>query len=228
MRKRIRAFQETLERGLLGSWLQEILWSTRHLYKRNWATSFLKTIDHPHRAQIIDSIKGFGMLCPKILEVGSGPGANLILLRRAFPNSELIGVDINRQAVKVGCEYFRSQGDTKVHLHHGNLGKLGFIESQSVDLILVDAVFMFITPDKIGQVVSELFRCLKPTGSGLVINDYYAKERYPEGLFSGGRWVHDLVSIINSVMPHVTISVKKSTFTGGDWDRFGYLIEVSI
>lgn len=228
MRKQLRLLQEKLERGLLGCRIQEILWSTRHLYRRNWASNFLKTIDHSHREQIVNSMKGFGISNPTILEAGSGPGANLIRLRATFPKSELIGVDINNQAVKTGRKYFKSKGDTKIHFYHGNLNKLSFIESQSVDLILVDAVFMFITPDKIHQVLEELMRCLRSQGSGLLINDYHAEGLFSEGLFVGGRWVHDLVSHIKLIAPQSHIDIKKSTFIGGDWDEYGYLLEVRI
>ena len=226
MRKFIRSLQEVLERTPVGSGLQELLWSTRHLYKHNWASNFLKTINHAHRTQIVDSMLSFNIENPTILEAGSGPGANFIPLRRAFPRAQLIGVDINNQAVKEGRKYFSFQADAKVSFFHGNLSKLSFIESQSIDLILVDAVLMFITPDKIQTVLNELIRCLKPVGSGMVINDFHADGLSLDGLFVGGRWVHDLVSIINMMAPQSIISVKKSSFTGGEWDRFGSLIEV--
>jgi len=226
MRKLVRSLQEILERSPAGSRLQEILWSTRHLYKYKWASNFLKTINHAHRTQIVESMLSFGIQNPTILEAGSGPGANLIRLRKAFPLAELIGVDINHQAVKEGRKYFNSQADTKTSLFQGSLSNLSFIERQSIDLILVDAVLMFITPDKIQKVLKELIRSAKTAGSGMVINDYHADGLSSEGLFVGGRWVHDLVSIINLIAPQAIISVKKSSFTGGEWDRYGSLIEV--
>ena len=54
-----RTIQEFVERHVLGSYLQKFIWSTRHLYKKNWAQNFLDTSEHPHRKQILEALNEF-------------------------------------------------------------------------------------------------------------------------------------------------------------------------
>ena len=49
----LRKVQEPVERYVIGSQLQQFIWSTRHLYQKNWAQDFLNTSEHPHRKQIL-------------------------------------------------------------------------------------------------------------------------------------------------------------------------------
>jgi SAM-dependent methyltransferase len=216
----LRKIQEFVERRVLGSYLQQFIWSTRHFYKKNWAQNFLDTSEHPHRKQIFEALYEFKNL-RSVLDLGCGPGANLVAIRKKFPDIELIGLDINPEAIKVGRAYFASKGDDKVTLIKGKADAVP-LHDESVDVVLVDALLMFITPNSIDNVVTETIRLAK---KGVVINDYHLAGK-EDGKFFGGRWIYDIESLIRRRLPKASIAIKKSDFVGGGWDSYGTFIVV--
>ena len=149
----LRKIQEFVERRVLGSYLQQFIWSTRHLYNKNWAQNFLDTSEHPHRKQIFEALYEFKNL-GSVLDLGCGPGANIVAVRKKFSDIDLIGVDINSAAIKVGRAYFASHEDDKVKLIKGKADAVP-LHDKSVDIVLIDALLMFITPSLIDDVFTE-------------------------------------------------------------------------
>lgn len=218
----LRRIQEPVERHVLGSYLQQLMWSTRHLYKKNWAQNFLDTSDHPHRKQIFEAFYKFKNL-KSVLDLGCGPGANIVTIRKKFPDIELIGVDINSEAIRVGQAYFASKEENKVKLIKGKADAVPLYD-KSVDVVLIDALLMFITPNLIDNVITETVRLAK---KGIVINDYHLAG-IKDGKFFGGRWIYDVESLIRRKLPHASITLKKSDFVGGGWDSYGTFIVVHL
>lgn len=218
-----RRLQEWLERGTIGTRLQEWVWRNRHLYRKNWAQSYLDTIDHPHRSQIVDAVSSFSPV-QSVLEVGCASGANLIRLRERLPGVPLMGVDINRKAIAVARSHFAGRGDSLVRLLVGQADRLSGVADASMDVVLTDAVLMFIAPDRIRDVLAELGRVCR---KGLVLNEYHCAGEVG-GRFDGGRWVYDFVALIGQQFPHARIQMEKSAFVGGAWDVYGRLIEVRL
>lgn len=217
-----RWLQEKLERGIVGTSLQEWVWRTRHLYRRNWAEGYLDTVQHPHRSQIVDAVSDFAPI-DSILEVGCASGANLVRLRACFPDARLLGIDINRRAIAIAGTYFAQQGDNNVSFFISRADHLNFPDA-SIDVVFTDAVLMFIAPDRIGKVLNELCRVAR---KGLVFNEYHCPGS-DNGHFEGGRWVYDLVALLRQQLPIAEIKASKSNFSGGAWDQFGTLIEVRL
>lgn len=218
-----RRCQEWAERGPIGTRLQEWVWRTRHLYRKNWAQGYLDTIDHPHRSQIVDAVSFFSPVS-SVLEVGCASGANLIRLRERLPGVPFMGVDINRKAIAVARSHFAGLGDDQVHLVVGQADQLSGVADASMDVVLTDAVLMFIAPDRIRDVLAELGRVCR---KGLVLNEYHCAGEVG-GRFDGGRWVYDFVALIEQQFPHARIQMKKTAFVGGAWDVYGRLIEVRL
>jgi hypothetical protein len=98
------------------------------------------------------------------------------------------------------------------------------IQSASVDVVLTDAVLMFIAPDRIQNVLAELGRVAR---KGLVLNEFHLAGE-TAGRFNGGRWVYDLVALIAQLFPQAQVHTRKSAFTGGAWDDYGTLVEVRL
>ena len=216
----LRKIQEFVERRILGPYLQQFIWSTRHLYKKNWAQNFLDTSEHPHRKQIFEAFYEFKNL-RSVLDLGCGPGANIVAIRKKFSDIELIGVDINSQAIRVGRAYFASREDYKVKLIKGKADAVP-LHDKSVDIVLIDALLMFITPSLIDNVITEIIRLAK---KGIVINDYHRAGK-ESGQFFGGRWVYDIESLLRRRLPKARITIEKSDFEGGGWDSYGTFIVV--
>lgn len=218
-----RRLQEWLERGIIGTRLQEWIWRSRHLYRHGWAQGYLGSVGHPHRSQIVEVMFSF-LPVDSVLEVGCASGANLACLRERLPNTQLIGIDINRHAISTARRHFAACGDKNIRLLIGRADRLTDIPNASVDAVLTDAVLMFIAPDRIHAVVAELGRVAR---KGLVLNEYHCPGE-TVGRFDGGRWIYDIVALLAQQLPHARIQTRKSTFVGGLWDVYGTLIEVRL
>ncbi len=218
-----RRLQEWLERGIIGNRLQEWIWRSRHLYRHAWAQGYLGTVGHPHRNQIVEAVSSFSPV-DSVLEVGCASGANLVNLRERLPGIQLIGIDINRHAIDTAKRHFAARRDKNIRLLAGRADRLTDIPNDSVDVVLIDAVTMFIAPDRIHDVVAELVRVAR---QGLVLNEYHCTGE-KVGRFDGGRWVYDLVDLLAQHPPNARIQTRKSAFIGGAWDVYGTLIEVRL
>ena len=218
-----RRLQEWSERGIIGSRLQEWIWRSRHLYRHGWAHGSLGTVEHPHRSQIVEAVSSFPLV-DSVLEVGCGSGANLVCLRERLPGTQFIGIDINRHAITTARHHFAVRGDKHIRLLAGRADRLTDIPNDGVDVVLTDAVLMFIAPDRIHDVVAELGRVAR---KGLVLNEYHCSGEMA-GRFDGGRWIYDIVSVLAQQLPNARIQTSKSTFVGGLWDTYGTLIEVRL
>jgi len=223
IKKIARSFQGWLERYLIGGLIQACIWRFRHLYKKNWAKASLESANHSHRGQIVDSIVDVEGV-HRILEVGCAAGANLVRLRKALPEVNLLGVDINKKAIQTAREYFLSLEDTKVDLFVKRANQLLDFKENSVDVVFSDAVMMFIPPRQIGEVVSGMVRMSSNT---VIFNEYHL-DGAVNGFFDGGRWVYDYVALMNKYFPKASVNVSKSDFSGGCWDEYGSLITVKL
>lgn len=214
-------FREYLERHIFGTRFQECIWSTRHLYDRDKAGFSLKSVYDPHRDQIVQTVETF-LPIASVLEVGCGYGANLVRLREAFPGLTLHGVDINSKAISLISRYFKNQNDEKVFLRVGRANILNFLPENSVDLVLADAVLMFVAPDKIRETLAEFGRVAK---RGIVLNEYHLSGA-SRGQYEGGRWVYDYVKLFSEIYPDLSCKTIKSSYAhaSGNWDRFGTLV----
>lgn len=217
----VRRIEEWLERGPVGTRLQEWVWRNRHLYRRDWAKSYLETVDHPHRTQIVEAVAAFYPV--GVLEIGCASGANLVRLRQRLPYARLHGLDINAEAIRIGRQHFA--GDGRISWTIGQADRLTSFSNHSHDVVLSDAVLMFVAPDRIHQVLCEMIRVAR---KGLVLNEYHAAGE-GRGHFDGGRWVYDLTALLRQHAPdNAHIETRKSDFTGGLWDRYGTLITVRV
>ncbi|MDP2433135.1 MAG: class I SAM-dependent methyltransferase [Gallionella sp.] len=140
-----RRIQEWLERGPLGTRLQEWAWRYRHLYRRGWAQGYLETLEHPHREQIVEAVAAFQP--ESVLEIGCTSGANLARLRERLPQTQLFGLDINPEAIRVGKIYFASDGALELMVGHAD--HLPDFSNQSLDVVVSDALLILVAPDRI-------------------------------------------------------------------------------
>ena len=218
----LRKLQEVLERRFVGNFFHELAWRTRHVYRRRWAEQQLSTVNHPHREQIVEAVHSFSPFdC--LLELGCGAGANLIRLRERFPNIVILGIDVNRNALQVATRYFIDSGEKNVTLKAGSVTLID-LPSKSVDVVVCDAVLMFITPNEIRLVIKEILRVAR---RGIVLNEYSSPVA-GESRFLGGRWAHDFRSLILSEAPSCEVSLVPTKFSGGLWDEVGNMVTARL
>ncbi len=210
-----------LETRVLGSAVSECIWRSRHWFKPPPLPA--ESATHPHRPQILGAIARFEPF-ESLLEAGCNTGANLYLLARAYPEARFLGVDINPRAVDAGRKAFESYQMANVSLGTSPIDSLARFETGSVDVVLSDAVLMFVGPDKIGAALQEMARVAR---KGLVLNEYASPEP-PPGNYDGGRFVYDYWRLLPSLVPGAQLRAEKSTFAGADWDRYGWLFTVDL
>ena len=104
----------------------------------------------------------------RILDLGCGTGSQTILLKQAFPDAEVIGVDLSPYMLVVAAEK-ATQAGLDIHWRHGLAEQTGFPDA-SFDLVTASLLFHE-TPTAIAQaILQESYRLLS-VGGEMVVND---------------------------------------------------------
>lgn len=85
-----------------------------------------------------------------VLEFGCGAGRNLWTIRQLVADVELTGIDVNPEAIRIGCE------NTDLDLRHADEGALGRFADGSFDLVFTVSVIDHIAEP--ASVMAELLR----------------------------------------------------------------------
>ncbi len=117
------------------------------------------------RQALIDAVK---VKPRRILDLGCGTGSTTLMLKQAFPDAEVIGLDLSPYML-VRASHKSESAALKIHWLHGNAENTGFA-SESFDL--VTAVLLFHeTPSRVSKIIlQESFRLLQPGGQMLVLD----------------------------------------------------------
>ena len=96
-----------------------------------------------------------------ILEIGSSAGLIVYALSNIFPNANFIGIEPEKQAVKVANSMLFNSEEGRIKFLNGVGEKLPF-ENNSIDLIICHTVIEHV--DDVRKVISEMVRVLKAGG----------------------------------------------------------------
>lgn len=130
----------------------------------NWISEYWSSQAHPHRAVLLEAIKALGEF-ENILEVGSNCGPNLQQVKNLYPNVDAYGLDANADAVKAGMAWCPAT------FILGEAQSIPFNDKQ-FDVVLADAVLMYIKPDEIKGVIKEMARVAKKS---IVLVEWFDK-----------------------------------------------------
>lgn len=131
------------------------------------------------RQQLIQAIAGQPT---RILDLGCGTGSITIMLKQAFPQAEVIGLDLSPYML-VMADAKAKQAKLNITWQHGLAEATGF-EANSFDLVTA-AFLCHEMPPKISQLVlQECFRLLKPDGQLLVLDGHQPKLRRADWLIT--------------------------------------------
>ena len=109
---------EHLAERLMGTKAREKQWAKRHIAEGYWNNR-----DHPSKYFLTERIAAFAPI-DSILEVGCASGPSLYLLARKFPRAEIMGIDVNAEAVQYGNIQFGKEGISNVKLMAGKADEL--------------------------------------------------------------------------------------------------------
>jgi ubiquinone/menaquinone biosynthesis C-methylase UbiE len=104
----------------------------------------------------------------RILDLGCGTGSTTLLLKQAFPDAEVIGVDLSPYMLVV-ADYKAKQAHLDIHWQHGNAEDT-HLPPASFDLVTASLLFHELPPVISQAVLRECFRLLK-TGGEVAILD---------------------------------------------------------
>lgn len=163
-----------------------------------WLEGYEKSVDHPHRRLILKHLKGMRSL----LEVGCNCGPNLLNIHNKYPLMELTGVDANQNAINRAKELVPT-----ANLSQGDFASLD-MDGKTFDVVLADAVLMYINPDQIVKVMDDL--CWM-ADEKIIIIDRFANSRL--GVSNGYIWYRNYPQLLQE---H-GFTVTKTKLTAETW-----------
>lgn len=220
MKKLLRKLKRILD-PYIGKYIDKLIWKFRHLIFSDWESGYLdeNTLEHPHRKLIIETIKNRPST-KSILELGAGSGINLIILSKNFSDISYSGIDINKRAIDRGLEYIKHKDIFNIDLIRGDIANIKQMKTNSVDIILTDAVLMYLNPEDVKEILKEMLRVSR---LGFILC-----EQMSAGSVYVDHWRHDYKDIIKNFTGIKKLSIKKISdeYWDGDWVKYGFIIEV--
>lgn len=117
------------------------------------------------RQGVIDAIGGQP---GSIVDLGCGTGSTTLMLKRAFPDAQIMGVDLSPYML-VMANYKASREGLKVEWRHGNAQKTG-LPSSSFDVVTASLLFHETPPQVAQSILGECFRLLVPGGQVIILD----------------------------------------------------------
>ncbi len=100
----------------------------------------------------------------RILDIGCGLGHNVLPIAQAFPNAEIIAVDVGAPMLRYGLARAKTMGLENVAFIQGDVSKLSSLADESFDWVQ-STMFLHETSFKSMQIIfKETQRLLKPGG----------------------------------------------------------------
>lgn len=209
--------------NLLGTRIYELKWASSELF----SDKIISNSAHPHRHWLLDQFQSLGSFAT-VLEIGCGTGVNLQLLSERFPLKGVCGVDVNSQAIVEATVRFEPLKTVNAKFHHGKANDLSFFPDKSIDVVFCDATLLYIGPDKIAQVFSEMKRVARKKILLLELHQVGIGWR---GIHSPDGWLRDyVVGVRENVGEQAVIAIKVPTavWPTGRWPLHGHLIIADV
>ena len=223
IRNKARDVRHNLSARMRGTEHYEKEWSARE-YDR----FYLDSVNHPHRDLLLSMISKYSPA--SVLEIGCNSGPNLFRIAKVFPNAKLRGIDINSQAIEVGRRMFAETGIANVELGTGKADELDVFRDKSYDIVLTDAVLIYVGKDKIDTVAREMVRIAK---KAIVLVEYHDPAAGSEGSFimKKGYWARNYAALFGSLKGVAEVRLTKITREIWDddyWSTYGHVVEVRL
>lgn len=181
----------------------------------NWINEYWESQKHPHRQVIVDALNNPN----SVLELGCNCGPNLAVIKKEYPTCRVAGIDVNADCINharlmLKDEFFQ-QGDITDKLMFPN---------GSFDYVIVDAVLMYVGPDKIINVLKEMSRVAK---RGIVIVDWFDDDRL--GVEKDHHWARNYPLLLEELGYKVkTIPLTEATWPHERWQKYGKVFVASL
>jgi ubiquinone/menaquinone biosynthesis C-methylase UbiE len=129
------------------------------------------------RQEVINAVQG---VPNRILDLGCGTGSTTILLKQAFPNAEVIGLDLSPYMLTI-ADRKAKQADLDIQWMHGKAESTKFSDA-SFDLVTASLLFHETPPQISKLILQECFRLLKIGGEVIILDGSQKTLRQTEWL----------------------------------------------
>ncbi len=117
------------------------------------------------RQSLIDSTR---VKPSRILDLGCGTGSTTLMLKRAFPGAEVVGLDLSPHMLVI-AEQKSHQANLDIHWRHGKAEQT-HLPAASFDLVTASLLCHELPPQISEAVMAESFRLLKPSGEVAILD----------------------------------------------------------
>lgn len=97
-----------------------------------------------------------------ILDVGCGTGNLVILIKKTYPESEVVGLDVDKKILEIARSKIDKNG-LDIHLDHGAALELPY-SNFSFDCVFSSLVFHHLTKENKLRMLKEIYRILRAGG----------------------------------------------------------------
>ena len=213
---------QSTRRKILGTKVDEEIWKQRsvaHLQEN------LVNVSLPHRAWLVDKILA-NLEITAVLEIGCGCGANLEVIANRAPSLRLVGVDISPASIAVGNQRFTELGLSSITLIEGQADDLRDFPNASIDVVFMDAVLLYIGPDKIQACIEEMRRVAKRS---IILLEMHLDGIGFDGTYNRDGWIRDYRVLFKEFGCDVTlVRMPPDLRPAGRWPTYGSYIEVKL
>lgn len=116
-------------------------------YSPNWILGYWESVEHPHRKKIIEKLRKIPEW-KSLIEMGCSVGPNLRLINDEFHGKVLYGVEPSAAAVRFAKDNLHG-----VYIQEGDLLSTSH---EPCDVVLADAMMMYIQPEQINEAMDKL------------------------------------------------------------------------
>jgi len=117
--------------------------------KGSWLEEYWESRNHPHRQLILQALKKLEPF-KRIIEIGCNCGPNLALIKKNYPDVDLMGIDVNKEAIAMGLKFL-----PEVSFANCSIQTFPYV-LYSFDIVLIDAVFMYLYDNEIVPVLRSI------------------------------------------------------------------------
>ena len=180
--------------------------------EKDWLEGYWQSVNHPHRKLILKALESFYPF-KSLLEVGCNVGPNLKLIQDKFPKVELAGSDVNIEALKIA-----KQRLPKVDIYIDNIEN-SLIKRQ-FDIVLVDAVLMYIPPERILKAMENISYLAK---KGVILVEWKSESFLGKVMYH--HWARNYRKILKKMgwRNIKEIKIPKEIWSTENWARLGYI-----
>jgi SAM-dependent methyltransferase len=203
---------------IFGDSVDFFVWKYRHLLTKNWKNGFIDDacINNKHREKLVDILTEKYIGVNSVLEIGSGSGQNLIMIKRQNPYIRCEGIEINKSAVGYSRKLIKSL-NLDIPIKEGDFKKnIPLINS---DVILSDAVLMYVSPKNLSKFLLDMYN---RANSGLILCEQFSDAEE----FYNDKWVHSLSQVHELFNGKVKVYDLEDYTRGDDWKKYGKIITI--